>query len=1019
MAGQGFACRFSVSLRMVAAASAVGLAAGLVAGLAVPRESGLAPARSVLPGARARLTAWGAASASALAASAGQPVEVLSDRTDYAQTFADPNGGFTLDESVSPVRVQRPDGSWVPVDPTLARQPDGSYAPAAITTGLKLSGGGAGPLYTLSQGGASLAVSWPGGPLPAPSVSGATATYPNVLPGVNLLVSAAPTGVSELLQVTSAAAAASPALARLAFPVSAQGLSLSADGSGVLSAADGSGAVVFSAPPPQMWDSAGSQAPGGPAAGVMPPAAAGAGAAGPVAGDHVAVVPVTASAGSISLAPPASVLSGASTVYPVYIDPEVNTQAPNSWSDVAKNGIGQTWGDWEYKNSTYGGIRAGVECDPSYSNGSCVYGLGSTWITYRSYLNFNIPSSIWDSGFVDAQLQTNMEWAWACSPGTQVNLYYTDKAKQGMTWPGPNEKQLLDHSTKAYRSGDSNCNANGVNFNATGAAQAAANSHDSSVTLELRANNYDESNWNVYSWRRFAESSLNLQIDYRHAPDQPTSPVTDNVFNPATGQFYNHCAASAPGDYVNAPAPTMQATDDDSRDYQSGVPVGQITAEFSWADVTSGGSSTFRANGPYQPPPYTFQATWPSSVSNGDTFKWQAYGETEQYTDGIGNGVPHLTGPSTSWCYFTDDTSPPTAPAVITSVPDASGKTYTSGQAVNAPGTPAVFQLTDPTNADPLDHANDVAGYYYGLSPSPSIYAPAGTDVSRTATVTITPFSTAELDLYVQPVDRAGNPGAVSGPFRIDTVASGNIATLAWWKLNSVSGGTAADSTGDGNAATLSAQGASQTCGNSPPVGYSCSLLLDGKTGQADTTLPVAGNNGAFTVSAWVYLTSAGSANQAAISQAGTNTSGFTLGYAGSCKCWAFSMPASDSTSATVYQATAAATTGTWTQLTGVFDPAAVNPNPGCTPGVNCIGALSLYVNGVLAGQYWGAQPWSAPAAGVLRLGADGAGTAQDFWGGQLSDACAFYNALASLDVKALWAGGTGDGCAALYTKYP
>jgi hypothetical protein len=360
---------------------------------------------------------------------------------------------------------------------------------------------------------------------------------------------------------------------------------------------------------------------------------------------------------------------------------------------------------------------------------------------------------------------------------------------------------------------------------------------------------------------------------------------------------------------------------------------------------------------------------------------------------------------------------------VITSVPDASGKTYTSGKAVNPPGTPAVFQFTDPTNADPVDHVNDVAGYYYGLNPSPSIYVPA-TGTNPTATVTITPFNTTELDLYVQPVDRAGNLGAVSGPFRIDTLASGNIATLAWWKLNSVSGGTAADSTGDGNAATLSAQGASQTCGNSPPVGYGCSLLLDGTAGQADTTLPVTGNNGAFTVSAWVYLNSAGNADQTAISQAGTQTSGFTLGYyagpSGSCKCWAFAMPSSDSTSpATVYRATAPAATGTWTQLTGVFDPAAVNPNPGCTPGVNCIGALSLYVNGVLAGQYWGAQPWSAPAAGVLRLGADGAGTAQDFWGGQLSDACAFYNALASSDVKTLWAGGTGDGCAALYANYP
>jgi hypothetical protein len=992
---------------MVAAASAIGLAAGLVAGLAVPQKGVPAPARGVLPG--ARLTAWDTASAAALAASAGQPVEVLSDRTDYAQTFADPDGGFTLDESASPVRVQQPDGSWVPVDPTLAQQPDGSYAPAAITTGLRLSGGGPGPLYTLSQNGASLAVSWPGGPLPAPSVSGATATYANVLPGVNLLVSATPTGVSELLQVTSAAAAASAALARLSFPVAAQGLSVSADGSGVLSAADSSGTVVFSAPPPQMWDSAGSQAPGGPAAGVTAaPATAAAGAAGPVAGDHVAIIPMTASAGSIALAPPASVLLGASTVYPVYIDPEVNTNAPDSWSDVAKNGAGSTWGDWEYQNSTFGGIRAGVECDPSYSDGSCVYGLGSTWITYRSYLNFNIPSSIWDSGFVDAQLHTTMEWAWACSPGTQVNLYYTDKAKQGMTWPGPNEKQLLDHSTRAYRTGDSNCNAHGVNFDATQAAKTAANNHDGTITLELRANDYDESHWNVYSWRRFAKSSMNLQIDYRHAPDKPTGPVTQNVFNPATGQFTNDCATSAPGDYVNAAAPTMQATDNDSGDYQSGVPVGKITAEFSWVNVTGTSSNTFQADQPYQSPPFTFSSTWQWNTNNGDTYKWQAYGQTEQYTDGIGNGVPHLTGPSTSWCYFTDDTTPPAAPANNNITSDV----YTSGVAAGQVGKPGHFTFSDPANSD--NGVNDVVGYYYGLNnPSPSIYVPA-TGTNPTATVTITPFNPAELDLYVRAVDRAGSVS--QGPaakFQIVTSPPvNNIATLAWWKLNSVSGGTAADATGDGNVAALSSQGASQTCGNSPPDGYSCSLLLDGTAGQADTTLPVAGNNGSFTVSAWVYLTTAGATDQAAISQAGTNTSGFTLGYyagtSGSCKCWAFTMPSSDSASpATVYRATSASpvATGTWTQLTGVYNYTHQT--------------LTLYVNGQQAGQATGVQNWTAPAAGVFRLGADGASTAQDFWDGQLSGACTFYGPLAASDVQTLYDNGSGDGCAALYANYP
>jgi hypothetical protein len=42
------------------------------------------------------LLAGGAVSASALAASSGQPVEVLADR-DWSQTFADPGGGFVHD----------------------------------------------------------------------------------------------------------------------------------------------------------------------------------------------------------------------------------------------------------------------------------------------------------------------------------------------------------------------------------------------------------------------------------------------------------------------------------------------------------------------------------------------------------------------------------------------------------------------------------------------------------------------------------------------------------------------------------------------------------------------------------------------------------------------------------------------------------------------------------------------------------------------------------------------------------
>lgn len=293
--------------RLIAAAGS-GLI--LVLGLAVApamatsaRGSGVA-ARGA---SAARLSAADAAGAAALASSTGQPVEVLGDRTDFSQTYAEPGGGFQDTESLVPYQVQQPDGSWVPVDTTLSALPGGVVAPAAITTGLSISDGGSGPLYTLTSGTGSLSVSWPYGPLPVPSLSGATATFAGVLPGVNLLVSATPTGVSELVEVTSAAAAANPKLAQIAFPVAASGLSVSEDAAGDLTAADGAGKSVFAAAVPQMWDSAAGPGVAAPSAGQQ--------SDGPLPGDHRAVLAVAAAGGSVSLTPAVSVLSGPQVVY--------------------------------------------------------------------------------------------------------------------------------------------------------------------------------------------------------------------------------------------------------------------------------------------------------------------------------------------------------------------------------------------------------------------------------------------------------------------------------------------------------------------------------------------------------------------------------------------------------------------------------------------------------------------------------------------------------------------------------
>jgi hypothetical protein len=81
-----------------------------------------------------------------------------------------------------------------------------------------------------------------------------------------------------------------------------------------------------------------------------------------------------------------------------------------------------------------------------------------------------------------------------------------------------------------------------------------------------------------------------------------------------------------------------------------------------------------------------------------------------------------------------------------------------------------------------------------------------------------------------------------------------------------------------------------------------------------------------------------------------------------------------------------------------------------------------LYVNGIQAGQFAEASPWTAPAPGPVRLGSVLPGATAPSWAGQISNACIFYGALQPADVRLLYSGNTAhphDGCAALHAKYP
>src|SRR5690349_1972439 len=170
--------------------------------------------------------------------------------------FANPDGSFTAEITAGPQRVQQADGSWSAIDTTLVRRADGSVGPRAAAVELGFSGGGEGDLIRLADEGKTVAIGWPGA-LPAPTLTGDTATYVDALPGVDVKVTASSTGYSYVMVVKSAEAAANPELARLSLPVEGEGLRMRKTGSGGLSMVDGNGTAIFEGAQPLMWDSAG------------------------------------------------------------------------------------------------------------------------------------------------------------------------------------------------------------------------------------------------------------------------------------------------------------------------------------------------------------------------------------------------------------------------------------------------------------------------------------------------------------------------------------------------------------------------------------------------------------------------------------------------------------------------------------------------------------------------------------------------------------------------------------------
>jgi Concanavalin A-like lectin/glucanases superfamily len=709
--------------RVLAAAALISLGlTGLASTPAVRHSAG--PLRHATLDASAGPLTAGQAQAQAVAS--GQPVTATALTTPASTTTANPDGSFSFSETDEPVRAWR-NGAWENLDPTLHANPDGTISPAVTTTGLVLSGGGSSPLAVMSADARRLSLSWPG-TLPAPTLSGATATYASVLPGVDLIITAGEQGgFSDVLVVHSATAAANPALASLKLGLAASGLTVTSDSSGDLTAAAGpSTPALFTAQAPRMWDSATPSATaasttgssGGTTAADGSGQPASSSAAGPGTAAHTADVPVTVSGKAITLTPPASALTGASTVYPVYIDPTWYPagSAISAWTEVDSAWPTQSY--WDESDNLQVGLCDFPGCNATFKA--------------RSFIRMAMPSLPTNAQVNAAYLYMTDHWAPSCTPAA-AQLWTTGGISSSTTWNNqPSWQSEVQQKYFAYGY-SSSCpwQAEDVTWDVGSVMQKDVANGASSQTFGVRAaSESDDSQWKQF---RHGTGNTTLTIKYNDPPGKPTGRGT----NPGGACQYSASDGPVIGNNDVTLSATVGDPDTDALTTRFVVLNSDgSTAYDSAAQTPSQSVST--GSGKSAPAPLTLKRAtiqgWHSDgTTKAYTYHWYAIS-----TDGNGQSSPMPADD----CYFTYNPLGPSTPSV--SVPAAG----TLGQQLTATFTP-------PAGCSPTTQPCPVTyTYQLGVSRPVTVTASGST---WTGPITLTQLGPAQLSVYG--TASGGNPG--------------------------------------------------------------------------------------------------------------------------------------------------------------------------------------------------------------------------------------------------------------------